>query len=360
MKTALSINELAAKLSEQGRTKADFLAPAPAIKMNDDATIDIATSNLFAKLMTQNAHRQFGEFTDIPQAYYDRMRTADPALLAANVNRWMSDKANAQKLRMVRTLDGKVRALLSNSYQRIDNLEVSETVLNILCNVRGLRVVSCDVTENRMYIKAVTEDGALVVPGSRRVGDIVEKGVMISNSEVGMGSLSIKPFAHYLACTNGMVRDDGKLRAAHVGRKLDASLEGLLSEGTKKLEDELVLRKVQDVLKHAFDQDNFAAYIAKMGATTQEFIQGDVTASVEALGPTLGLQVGERQSVLRHLIQGGDLSRFGLVNAVTRTAEDVSSYDRATELESAGYRLADLAKHDWLRVANAKPIALAA
>jgi hypothetical protein len=365
MKTSLSLVQLAETIERQAKTKLDYVAPAPAIVMNPDASVTVAPANLFAKLLTSTAHKQLGEISGIPADYYDRMRTADPALLSTNVNRWMSTlqdaKKQAPRRHLVRTLDGQVRALLSDSYQRIDNYEVFEVVMGILVKVPGLRVVSAAVTENRMHIKAVSEEGKLLVPGSKRgVGDIVEKGVAISNSETGLGSLSVSPFANFLICTNGMVRNDSRLRQAHLGRRIDASVEGLLSDTTKKLEDGVVLSKVKDVLSACFDQDNFAKFIDKMGATTQQKIDGDVNAAVEALGPTLNLQVGERQSVLRHLIEGGDLSRFGLVNAVTRTAEDVESYDRATELEAAGFRLADLAQHDWLRVANAKPIALAA
>lgn len=363
MKTSLTLTQLAQTIEQQAQTKQDFVAPAPSIVMNPDATIDVATANLFQRLMTKTAHTQLGETTGIPSAYYDRMRTADPALLAANVNRWMSDakdpKGNTRR-HMVRTLDGQVRALLSDRYQRIDNYEVFEVVMTILSKVPGLRVVSAAVTENRMHIKAVTGDSPVLVPGSRRVGDLVERGVAISNSEIGLGSVSISPFAHFLVCTNGMVRNDSRLRASHVGRKIDADLEGLLSDGTKKLEDQVVLAKVRDVLTHAFDKDAFAKFIERMGATTQQKIEGDVNGAVEALGPTLGLQVGERQSVLRHLIEGGDLSRYGLLNAVTRTAEDVESYDRATELEGAGYRLATLAEREWSAISHAKPLALAA
>jgi hypothetical protein len=60
-----------------------------------------------------------------------------------------------------------------------------------------------------------------------------------------------------------------------------------------------------------------------------------------------------------HLITGGDLSRYALINAVTRTAEDVPSYDRATELETLGYRLMELPQREWSAIANAKPLQLA-
>jgi hypothetical protein len=43
---------------------------------------------------------------------------------------------------------------------------------------------------------------------------------------------------------------------------------------------------------------------------------------------------------------------------VTRSAEDVKSYDRATEIEGLGYDLANMPAAQWGRVANAKPLEL--
>lgn len=39
---------------------------------------------------------------------------------------------------------------------------------------------------------------------------------------------------------------------------------------------------------------------------------------------------------MRHLINDGDLSHYGLTNAITRAAQDATSYDRAVELEEVG------------------------
>jgi hypothetical protein len=44
---------------------------------------------------------------------------------------------------------------------------------------------------------------------------------------------------------------------------------------------------------------------------------------------------------------------IGLINAVTRTAEDAKSYDRATELEMAGAIVLDLKPTEWRELALA-------
>jgi hypothetical protein len=90
-----------------------------------------------------------------------------------------------------------------------------------------------------------------------------------------------------------------------------------------------------------------------MQQQTQQVVRGDPAKAIEVLADDFGMSDGERSSVLRHLIEGGDLSRYGLMNAVTRTAEDLESYDRATEFETMGGRVLDLPKAQWERVAEA-------
>ena len=51
--------------------------------------------------------------------------------------------------------------------------------------------------------------------------------------------------------------------------------------------------------------------------------------------------------MLRHLITAGDLSGYGLVNAVTHYSQDVDDYDRATEFESLGGKLIELPAPEW-------------
>ena len=45
---------------------------------------------------------------------------------------------------------------------------------------------------------------------------------MISNSEVGLGAVSIQPLVYRLVCTNGMIVNDMGERRHHVGRQAKA------------------------------------------------------------------------------------------------------------------------------------------
>ena len=66
----------------------------------------------------------------------------------------------------------------------------------------------------------------------------------------------------------------------------------------------------------------------------------------------LAMTDGQRDSVLTHLLQGNDLSQFGLANAVTRASQGVEDYDKATELDKLGGRVIELSGQDWRQIAG--------
>jgi hypothetical protein len=77
----------------------------------------------------------------------------------------------------------------------------------------------------------------------------------------------------------------------------------------------------------------------------------DPVKAVEVLAQNHSLLQTEATSVLRHLIEGADLSLWGLQNAVTRMAQDAElTYDRASELEQLGGKLIDLPATSWNEV----------
>ena len=185
MKYGRSLQELAIELDRQAKVKKDYVATAGAMQMTAvNENFDLVIGNTPFQL-NENAHRQLGLQLKIPAPYYERMRAENPGLLMANVNGWFQQSPDTR--RMVRTLDGTARAILSDRYRRIDNYEVAQTVLPIISEMQGARIESCELTDTRMYIKVVNERiQTEVVPG-----DIVQAGILISNSEVGMGSFGM-------------------------------------------------------------------------------------------------------------------------------------------------------------------------
>jgi hypothetical protein len=82
-------------------------------------------------------------------------------------------------------------------------------------------------------------------------------------------------------------------------------------------------------------------------------LTGDPVKAVEVLANRYTLNDTERAGVLRHLIVEGDLSAYGLVNAVTHYSQEVTDYDRATDFEALGGKLIELPVSDWREVVQA-------
>lgn len=348
MKAGKTLQELAAELERQQLAKKDLIVSTGVLSMDsrDDGRIAL---NVMGGQMIQHydvgeiAHRQIGQFLKIPATYYDRMRREYPQLLTLNANGWFAQMPQAK--RMLRTLDGTARALLSDRYRRIDNFEVASAVLPIISRMEGAGVESCELTDSRMYLKVVNPR----VTAEIKKGDIVQAGVLISNSEVGMGSVTVSPLIYRLVCSNGMIAEDGKLRKYHVGRANESREDfSIYRNETIEADDKAFLMKLEDSVKAAVDQARFAAIVDKLRESTEATFQPQqVQQVVELASKEYGFTDSESSGILGHLAAGGDLSLYGLANAVTRQAQDVASYDRSTELEATGYRIITMAPSLW-------------
>ena len=75
---------------------------------------------------------------------------------------------------------------------------------------------------------------------------------------------------------------------------------------------------------------------------------------VELASSEFGYTKKEGEGILDYLIRGGDLTLYGLSNAVTRYAQDVDSYDRSTELEAIGYDILTMPGKTWRNLNKAE------
>ena len=347
MKAGKTLQELAMELDRQQAVKKDMIVDMGALSMDLGDTglaLQVTGGSMAAQYgINDIAHRQIGQTLKIPALYYDRMRTEYPELLAQNVNGWFARTPDTK--RMLRTMDGTARALLSDRYRRIDNFEVASAVLPIISGMDGASVESCELTESRMYLKVVNPR----VTAEVKKGDIVQAGIIISNSEVGMGSVNVSPLVYRLVCSNGMIAQDGAVRKYHVGRANEGGEDfSIYRNETIEADDKAFLMKLEDSVKAAVDQARFAAIVDKMREATEATMEAKVVPQVvELASKEYGITEAEGKGILGHLIAGGDLSLYGLANAVTRQAQDVESYDRSTELEATGYKIITMAPALW-------------
>lgn len=380
MKQGRTITELAAELERQSKTKKDYLAPQGVMEatvVEHRASVGdgeheeeervrhevaIAGVNGGPMLVNDYAHGQFASHLEIPKAYYDRMKDQAPKLLAQNVNEWLH--RSPKERRMVRTLDGRVRAFLSQKYRDLDCYDLLGTSLPVLTAMKA-QVVSSELTDKRLYIKAIfpqlsdtVPEGMFLGQGHNSLGkDTLVASVTISNSEVGAGSLRVEAGCFKTRCTNLMIFGESAIRKFHIGRsayaELDAAVE-CFSDATRKADDAAFWMKVRDVVAASCNEEAFKAQVQKMREAAGDRIKSDDLGKVvEVTRKKLGIGENLQNAVLKHLIEGLDLSRWGLLNAVTRTAEDVKDYDLATDLERAGGKVLELPATDWRAISEA-------
>ena len=347
MKTGRTLVELAQELIAQQESKRDFHASIKSLTMvpSGEFQLDVNTGTEMMPA-TSYAHAQMASKLSIPKVYYDRMLKDSPFLLANNVNHWLEKRQEETSL--IRTLRGQMRAFLSNRYRIVDNHDILEMVIPELAQMgSGIEIISCQVTDEKMYLKVINKN----VEAAIAVGDPVQAGFILSNGEIGNSSISVEPFIYRLVCTNGLILKDRKQRKNHAGR-VNENADLYASDTLQAIDDAFKL-KIRDLVRNAINISTFQEAVTDMQGAKSNLITGNPVKAVEVTAKAIGLSESESGSVLNHLIRAGDLSQFGMLNAVTRAAEDIESYDRATEIERLGSSVLYLPTSTWREVATA-------
>ncbi len=336
----LNLQGLAQRIQHDLPLKRDFITGTAGLLYADDgAHVQIPLKDKEPVMVAMNSvfHRQVGTHVKIPADYYERMRSESPTLLAWNVNHWFEAKPEQ---RMVRTLDGTARAFLSKQYRPFDNADLFQHLAPYLHDA-GCVVQSAQITDTRLYIQAVYPK----VQGEVKVGDVVQSGVLIKNSEVGMGSVVIEPLTYRLVCKNGMVIHDSGLRRNHVGAKNfgvgDEHAAEIFTDETRKVSDTAFWMQCRDVVKATLSQQRFDKVMERMQRAAGIVIK-EPDYAIEVAVQHFRLSEAEASAVLAHYAGGGENSVWGLANAITRTAQDSENYDRAIELETMGGQAIEL------------------
>lgn len=373
MNTGRTLQQLATELERQTTTKRDYLASQGAItakvigtQFDGDRTaaeqprqeLVLDGFNGAALGITSYAHGQIADHLGIPKKYYDRMKADQPDLLAKNVNTWLHEDGGAK--RMVRTMDGQVRGFLSPKYRPLDNFDLAQAVLPKLIDLKA-QIVSSELTETRMYVKAILPtlsselpeglkwgQGHNLVGANHQDGRIVAA-IVISNSEIGNGTLRVEPSVFTTWCTNLAVMAQAAMKKYHVGRafEADTNLE-IFRDETRKQDDLAFWMKVADVTAAAFDPAIWEAAVATMRAAgTVQIISQDLPKVAEVTVKQLALPERTTTGLLASLARGGDLTKLGLSQTITWLANTEKDYETATLLERAGGEVLTLEGRNW-------------
>lgn len=377
-----TIDSLAAELQRMQESKRDYIADTRRIGFT---TVDEADSPLYGQSfvsidgvaddevpmhyrdgvphlgsaflgwkVNDHAHRQISQRLGVPAKYYDRMRTHAPKLLDRNVRYWF---INTPEERMVRTLDGNARAFLSNRFRRLDNYDLMErAVIPALSDHPGIRFHIANLTPERLVMRAILPSVSREV--GLQVGDIVQAGFQMRNSEVGSSALTVEPFTWKLDCLNGQVHNAARVRAYHVGRQLTqedvtTSPELEFAADTVSAADKATFLMCRDAIRAALSETVLDELVGQMRQAAETAPVQTPVAATQTLANTFDLSDGERDSVLMSLARGGMFNKWGMVNAITDAAKLADTFDRQEEMERLGGDLLTLPTADWNRIAAA-------
>jgi len=393
---ARSPEAIANVVQELDRIKAvkeDFLVPAHNIQfsvVDDSVVADVKLSDgawvpPVRYELSRTAHTGIAAKFDVSARYARRMRAEAPDLLATNLNYWAS-RDNRRFL--VRTLDGKVRAFLSDRYRIVDTSLLFYNGYEKIKAMEG-SIIGLDLTEDSFYMRMTiggweekidrakvltrelsrspdhgnlfdgaddkggikyspvdahikTLDGQHENMALREVGyrdDTLVPFLVIRNSETGLGSVGVEGGCMRPYCLNCAIVGEQFLKA-HLGPRHDYN--GILSNATVNAENEALFGSVRDIITATLDRDKFKTLVQQFG-TADSLKLANPTAAVERVVDEYDLSPDIKQSIYNELISEGDDTVFGLVQAVTATARDFTSPDAAIALERIGGQLLERA-----------------
>ncbi len=408
------LDEIIAMLTEQQGRKIDQIVEASQLRLKDgqliatrlDPKIDLdgVTPNDGRYAPTEIFDEGLAERLGIPLPYLRRLRAERIDLLDANVNGLLHGKQvkragdvvetvfpgdpRLHTLRLFRGADngpGIARALLSNRYARLDNLDGLMAMLDGVTaagiDPATLTFDRCDLSDRRMYVKVSAPEIRALAPellrgyrnpfarpeiAERRVhgrnveewrriaaaegkgyseeegGEpIVFAGFVFSNSEVGSGRWSLSPQIVVRICKNGLTFTDDAFGRTHLGAALEqGAIEWSADTQDKNLA--LVTAQTRDAVKKYLDAGYVAAKVAQLEQTAGAPVDRP-EETIKALSTKLRFSPEAAAGILSHFIVGGQITAGGIMQAVTSYSQTVGDADEAFDMERKAVQAMELA-----------------
>lgn len=376
----LTITELVAEVKRVNDTKKDLILDTRHINtvvLDGEPCIELVmndgTKETFS--IEKRTQQQIAQRSKIPGDYARRMFNDAPELFAENVNYWHHKQPSE---RMLRTIEGKARAFLSNRYMPVDNWDVLSVILPELTKYRNdhgndaMRVHQCSMSnESSMNMKIVFpnitrqvaheifKDRGAIVPGQHHIDnngiDEVCGGVFISNSEDGGGSVKIEPFVYRLICNNGLIAEGFGQRKHHVGKLNATDDDGatIYADDTLQADRDAFLLKCRDAMRNVVDENLFDRMIRQINIAANREFDANPPAAIRMLASKTGMSEDEMELVLNAFITEPMNTQWGLVNAITAAGKMIDDVDRSNDFEKLGGKALFMSDADFREISTA-------
>lgn len=293
----------------------------------------------------------------IPKKFFDALVEARGPRLVELINGLHQDDPSK---RLIRCLDGNVRAWLSNTYRILGNHDIAFECMAEAHKAQA-QVLEASLSDTNMRIKFTTQQvwdsvdvvqrsgpqggwfaGALgnkELQGQTILGATIRNElpggpgtvhpiVTVSNSETGHGGFHVRIGILMGICFNVATLED-VVSQIHLGERME---EGVFTAETIAADSKVIMLKARDAVRAAFDTDKFKAMVAKAKNAQVDKIEKPISA-VENIMEVGSINEEHKDALLSYFMQDYTPTRFGLAQAVSRLAQDLADGDEAYEME---------------------------
>lgn len=350
---AVGVRETMDRLISEGKIAQDYIAPIGVnLKINDHSPVITFSANGSLRMdmpdgqftLHDNAIGQLADRMGIPQRYLRGLASGEPwaKQLAATLLNEHSGWTQRSRV-LVRTVGTQVRGVLSDSYRRLNSVEILTAFVQEAAQ-QGAVISDAYMNDTKIWAETILPT-PLTVPTANNGDVVIFAGARFSTSDYGDGAVDMRAFLLNGACLNGMVRES-VMKQVHLGSKLPDNLQ--LSQQTYELDTKTTVSAVRDLTKGLFSKDNLMKKAIEIqGASEMEV---DFEHELKRLTRDGGLLKQEGKEVEKILmrndpedgVQGG-ATLWKLTQAITAHARELSP-ERSRELHELSGQLLNRVK----------------
>nr|DAT06067.1 MAG TPA: protein of unknown function (DUF932) [Caudoviricetes sp.] len=338
---AVGVQATMERLINEGKIAQDYIAPiginlkakehAPVVTFSGDSRLMMnLPDGQFT--MHDNAIYQVAERMGIPSRYLRSLAQGEPwaILLAAHLLNQHSEWTQRSRV-LVRTVGSQVRGVLSDSYRRLNSVEILTAFVQEAAG-QGAVISDAYMNDTKVWAETILPT-PITVPTAKNGDVIIFAGARFSTSDYGDGAVDMRAFLLNGACLNGMVRES-VMKQVHLGSKLPDNLA--LSDETYRLDTQTTVSAVKDLTKGLFSRDNLMQRAIEIQGASE--IEVDFNHELKRLTKDGGLLKTEGKEVEKILmrnnpddgVQGG-ATLWKLTQAITAHARELTP-ERSREL----------------------------
>lgn len=338
---AVGVQATMERLINEGKIAQDYIAPlgvnlkaqerTPVITFSANGHLNLnMPDGMFS--LHPNAVSQVAERMGIPTKYLRTLATGAEweRQLAAHLLNEHSGWTQRSRV-LVRSVGTEVRAILSDSYRRLNSVEIITAFVEEASR-QGAVIADAFMSDTKVWAETILPQ-PFTVPTKKNGEVIIFAGARFSTSDYGDGAVDMRTFLLNGACTNGMVRES-VMKQVHLGSKLPDNLA--LSEETYALDTRTTVSAVRDLTAGLYSKDTIMQKAIEIQGASE--IDVDFDHELKALvrnGSLLKQEKAEVEKVLMRNdpndgVQGG-ATLWKLTQAITAHARELEPV-RAREL----------------------------